>query len=421
MTNPKLRFRFRSADGALFEDWKSVKVGDIAETCGGGTPTTGNLSYWDGSIQWLTPTEINSKYVHASERTLTLQGLKNSSAKLLPKGAIVLTTRATLGACSINNFEGDVCTNQGFQSLIGKPSVDSEFLYYIVTSQRFQRELKKKASGSTFLEVSPSNLKKISVAIPSKQEQCRVADFFSALDEKITLAERKLSALQKLKSGLMQKIFSQEIRFKQQDGTDFGEWKKLNFFEVVDSLNDCRGRPIAKYGREWLTEKTEYLALSALNVKEYGIDYSVEPHYGDKELYEKWMAGRELHQGQVLLTTEAPAGVVMQIPDNKKYILNQRVVALNANFKVVTEDFLAFLLRSPEVQRDIRKLSSGGTAIGVSQKSLRGLFVQVPVSKEEQSQIAAVLSAVSEQLCLASKKVDWLKQQKQAFMQQMFV
>lgn len=194
MKNPKLRFR--SADGSLFEDWKSVKVGDIAETCGGGTPATGNLSYWDGSIQWLTPTEINTKYVHASERTITQQGLKNSSAKLLPKGAIVLTTRATLGACSINNFEGDVCTNQGFQSLIGKSSVDSEFLYYIVASQRFQRELKKKASGSTFLEVSPSNLKKIIVAIPSKQEQCRVADFFSTLDEKIALAERKLTALQ---------------------------------------------------------------------------------------------------------------------------------------------------------------------------------------------------------------------------------
>ena len=62
MTNPKLRFR--SADGSLFEDWKSVKVGDIAETCGGGTPATGNASYWGGSIQWLTPTEINTKYVH---------------------------------------------------------------------------------------------------------------------------------------------------------------------------------------------------------------------------------------------------------------------------------------------------------------------------------------------------------------------
>lgn len=419
MKNPKLRFR--AADGSPFEEWKPVKVGDIAETCGGGTPATGNASYWGGSIQWLTPTEINTKYVHSSERTITQDGLRNSSAKLLPKGAIVLTTRATLGACSINNFQGDVCTNQGFQSLIGKSSVDSEFFYYLVASKRFQKELEKKASGSTFLEVSPGNLKKIVVALPCKQEQDKIAQFFSTLDEKIALAERKLTALQTLKSGLMQKIFSREIRFKQENGTAFGEWRKFNFFEVVDSLNDCRGRPISKYGREWLTEKTEYLALSALNVKEYGIDYAVEPHYGDKELYEKWMDGRELHQGQVLLTTEAPAGVVMQVPDNKKYILNQRVVALNANLEVVTEDFLAFLMRSPKVQRDIRKLSSGGTAIGISQKSLRGLFVQVPISKEEQNRIAAVLSAVDERIGLAIKKVSLLKQQKQAFLQQMFV
>lgn len=133
-------FRFKKKDGSPFEPWESFTVGDLAQVVGGGTPSTLNPDYWDGDIYWLTPTEINSKYVHASNRKITLNGLNNSSAKLLPKRAILLTTRATLGACSINNQDNPVCTNQGFQSLVCKNFVDNEFLYYVITEKAFQNQ-----------------------------------------------------------------------------------------------------------------------------------------------------------------------------------------------------------------------------------------------------------------------------------------
>ena len=199
--------RFKSKNGNNFGDWKKLKIDDVATIQGGGTPSTQIAEYWNGEIQWMTPTEINSKYVHNSLRTITKLGLANSSAKLLPKGSILLTTRATIGACSINNFDGDVCTNQGFQSLICKNNIISEFLYYSINRPEFQKEMKKIASGSTFLEVSPSNLKKITLQIPSIEEQKRISDFFSIFDKKINLIKLKINALKQIKQGLMQQMF----------------------------------------------------------------------------------------------------------------------------------------------------------------------------------------------------------------------
>ena len=199
--------RFKREDGSSFLDWIDVTVGDVAETCGGGTPSTGNEDFWGGDIQWLTPTEINSKYVHASKRTITDAGLKNSSAKLLPKEALVLTTRATVGACSINQFEGRVCTNQGFQSLICNAKVIPEFLYYVICSEKFQKAMLTNASGSTFLELSPKNLMKLPIEIPCQQEQRKIVAVLSELDKKIVIAEKHIDLLKLQKQAFMQQMF----------------------------------------------------------------------------------------------------------------------------------------------------------------------------------------------------------------------
>lgn len=188
-------------------EWQVTTIREVTSICGGGTPSTSNLTYWNGDIQWLTPTEINSKFVHNSKRTITESGLKNSSAKLLPQGALLLTTRATLGACSINNFDGPICTNQGFQSLIPNDKIVGEYLYYVIQSPPFQKEMHTRASGSTFLEISPSNLKSIKIPLPSLKEQGIIADFLSSLDTKIELIEKRIQTTKKLKQALLQQMF----------------------------------------------------------------------------------------------------------------------------------------------------------------------------------------------------------------------
>lgn len=199
--------RFKNEDGYFFDSWESYTVGELVDVIGGGTPSTQNPDYWDGDIYWLTPTEINSKYVHSSNRKITFDGVKNSSAKLLPKGALLLTTRATLGACSINNQDNPVCTNQGFQSLVCKDGVDNEFMYYVVTDSAFQKAMIQRASGSTFLEISSKNLKGILIHLPSLEEQRQIATLLSSLDKKIDCLKQRVKALKTQKASFMQQMF----------------------------------------------------------------------------------------------------------------------------------------------------------------------------------------------------------------------
>lgn len=169
-------------------------------------------------------------------------------------------------------------------------------------------------------------------------------------------------------------------------------WEQRKLLDCIQKITDFRGRTPKKLGMDW--SETGYLALSALNVKDGYIDFSQDVHYGDQALYDKWMTGNELHKGQVLFTTEAPMGNVAQIPDNRRYILSQRTIAFDAKSDLITENFLATILRTPTVFASLTALSSGGTAKGVSQKSLATVDIILPVSLEEQEQLASMFAGI---------------------------
>src|SRR5699024_2583646 len=144
--------------GLIPEDWNIKTIGEIAQVKGGETPSTRINKYWNGTINWFTPTEIGqSKYVLKSKRKITFDGLNNSSAQLLPIGTMLLTSRGGRGDLAILKEESN--TNLGFQSLIASKDQDNEFLYYLMLTS--EDKLLEKASGSTFLEISPNNVKSI--------------------------------------------------------------------------------------------------------------------------------------------------------------------------------------------------------------------------------------------------------------------
>ena len=174
---------------------------------GGGTPDTTVQEYWNGGIQWFTPSEIGkNKYTDKSERTITQDGLNNSSAKVLPINTILLSTRATIGESSIAKTE--CCTNQGFQSLIANEEITCyEYLYYLVAT--LKKELIRKSCGSTFLEISANEVRKIKTFIPSLEEQRKVASLLALLDERIATQIKIIEDLKKLKSAIRAKLFSQ--------------------------------------------------------------------------------------------------------------------------------------------------------------------------------------------------------------------
>ena len=205
-------------------EWKSKFINDLASVVGGGTPDTSVKSFWDGNIQWFTPSEIGkNKYVDSSLRTITEEGLNNSSAKLLPPHTILLSSRATVGECSLSLKE--CATNQGFQSLIAQ-SCDTNFLYYLIQTKK--KDLIRKACGSTFLEISANEVRKIQVKIPYDNEQKKIADFLSLIDERIFTQNKIIEDLKKLKSAIIDKLYS---------STNGEIYSFRQLFEVVNEKN----------------------------------------------------------------------------------------------------------------------------------------------------------------------------------------
>ena len=202
---PHLRFPEFSGE------WNKYTINDLATVVGGGTPDTTVKSYWGGDIQWFTPSEIGkNKYVDFSKRTITRDGLDNSSAKLLPLHTILLSSRATVGECSIASNE--CTTNQGFQSLIAK-QCNIDFLYYLIQTKK--KDLIRNACGSTFLEISANEIRKIKVAVPVQNEQEQIAKLLSLIDERIATQNKIIEKLQSLIKGLrvccMQRVYGNNV------------------------------------------------------------------------------------------------------------------------------------------------------------------------------------------------------------------
>ncbi|HGC5985496.1 restriction endonuclease subunit S [Enterococcus faecalis] len=315
--------------------------------------------------------------------------------------------------------------------LLKAPFWTVDTLFYAVPKQnidlQFSLSIFKKINWKKFDEstgvpsLSKTVINSVGASVPSYEEQQKIGSFFKQLDETIALHQHKLDLLKETKKGFLQKMFPKngakvpEVRFP-----GFTEdWEERKFFDNIKKTIDFRGRTPKKLGMDWST--SGYLALSALNVKNGYIDPSADAHYGDQELYDRWMTGKELYKGQVLLTTEAPMGNVAQVPDNKKYILSQRTIAFDVNSDKITDDFLAVLLRSPKSFSELSALASGGTAKGVSQKSLSQFKVILPTDLDEQFKIGMFFKQLDNTIALHQRKLDLLKETKKGFLQKMFV
>ena len=226
---PHLRFPEFSGE------WNKYTINDLATVVGGGTPDTTVKSYWGGDIQWFTPSEIGkNKYVDFSKRTITRDGLDNSSAKLLPLHTILLSSRATVGECSIASNE--CTTNQGFQSLIAK-QCNIDFLYYLIQTKK--KDLIRNACGSTFLEISANEIRKIKVAVPVQNEQEQIAKLLSLIDERIATQNKIIEDLKKLKSAISLKMLHSDSwkQFKIKDIASIGRGRVISSVEISQQDN----------------------------------------------------------------------------------------------------------------------------------------------------------------------------------------
>jgi len=165
----------------------NVKLSDIGEVVGGSTPSTKNIDNYDGNIAWITPKDLagyNKVYISSGERNITEAGFKSCSTKMLPKNSVLFSSRAPIGYVAIS--ENDLCTNQGFKSIIPNEKVDYKFLYYLLKHNKDY--IASKGSGSTFKEVSGSVMKGIELSIPKDiNDQRRISKVLFDIDKKIEL------------------------------------------------------------------------------------------------------------------------------------------------------------------------------------------------------------------------------------------
>ena len=197
---PEIRFK------GFTDPWEQRKLGDIADIVGGGTPSTNNADYWDGDIDWYAPAEIGDKiFVDSSERKITKEGFENCSAKLLPAGSVLFTSRAGIGKMAILRKES--CTNQGFQSIVPhEGELDSYFIFS--RSDELKNYGETVGAGSTFVEVSGKQMSNMNLMMPkSYSEQIVIGKYFSQLDDLITLHQRELEKIQNIKKAMLEKMF----------------------------------------------------------------------------------------------------------------------------------------------------------------------------------------------------------------------
>lgn len=174
-----------------------VKLEDVAEVCGGSTPSRREPAYFGGGICWATPTDVtalNSLYIHGTKESLTQLGLDSSSAKLMPAGAVLLTSRATIGFTTVSKVP--ISTNQGFVNFVCGPKLVPEYLAYWLRTQK--PKMLQQAGGTTFKEIGRGALRKFEIPLPSMAEQMRVVDLLTRAESVVRLrreAQQKAAEL----------------------------------------------------------------------------------------------------------------------------------------------------------------------------------------------------------------------------------
>lgn len=424
-TAPVLRFK------GFTEPWRQRKLGEIADVVDGdrGINYPSSNAFHDyGHTLFLNANNVTSNGFSFNNNQFITEDKSNSMGNgRVQLNDIVLTSRGSLGHVALYDKKiGEkypyVRINSGMLILRCNSEFHTSFILQRLKSSLGQRQIKLISFGSAQPQLTKKDVSAYLLFAPEKfLEQKKIGEFFNHIDVLVTFHQHKCEKLQEIKKGLLQKMFPAEgsdvpeIRFAGFTDT----WKQRKLLDCIEKVIDFRGRTPKKLGLDW--SDNGYLALSALNVKNGYIDFSADQHYGNQELYDRWMSGNDLKKGQVLFTTEAPMGNIAQVPHDNQYILSQRTIAFKVQENIISDDFLAVVLSSPEIQLDLKTRASGGTAKGISQKSLSEIYLRVPPKLEEQLFISKLFQGINTTITLHQRKAEKLKELKKGLLQQLFI
>ena len=371
-------------------EWNKYTINDLATVVGGGTPDTTVKSYWGGDIQWFTPSEIGkNKYVDFSKRTITRDGLDNSSAKLLPLHTILLSSRATVGECSIASNE--CTTNQGFQSLIAK-QCNIDFLYYLIQTKK--KDLIRNACGSTFLEISANEIRKIKVAVPVQNEQEQIAKLLSLIDERIATQNKIIEDLKKLKSAIIEIEYTPNAKTTSHIGDVIEQISKRNKNNAIQNVLSVSNRQ----GFIKQSDQFENRNVASEDTSNYKIveknDFAFNP--------------ARINVGSIARLTTLEKGIVSPM-----YICFRTQ-------ENVAPKYIDFFFESKHFYCEIQKRLEGSVRQCLSFEGLCNIPISLP-SFEMQQRIGKRLFTLGQKIKTETDLLELLNKQKQYLLRQMFI
>lgn len=387
---PKRRFKnFRNTEG-----WKYCELGEVANIIGGGTPSTNRKEYWDGDIDWYSPVEIgNQIYVDSSQKRISKIGLEKSSARILPIGTVLFTSRAGIGNTAILAKEG--ATNQGFQSIVPhKNQLDTYFIYS--RTHELKQYGEKNGAGSTFVEVSGRQMAKMPMLIPSLEEQKQIGEFSKKLDHLITLHQRKLEKTKALKFAYLSEMFPAEGEKKpRRRFVGFTEdWEQKAISDLADRYDNLRV-PITSFNRI----------------------YGKTPYYGANGIQD-YVEGFT-HDGEFILVAEDGANDLDDYPIHYsmgKIWVNNHAHVLKAKSKIADNMFLMNAMK----HMNIKPYLVGGGRAKLNADVMMKITIKVP-KLEEQEFISIFFSNLNNVIIQHQSKLDKLQKLKKAYLNEIFV
>lgn len=404
---PDIRFKGFTAE------WSEQTLGDCADIIGGGTPSTSNKEYWDGNIDWYSPAEIGVKiFADGSQRKITQLGLKESSAKILPIGTVLFSSRAGIGATAILAKEGT--TNQGFQSIVPhREQLDSYFIFSRTN------ELKKygetNGAGSTFIEISGKQMANMPIHNPEYDEQKTIGNYFQNIDRLIVSSQAKLDKLKTIKKACLEKMFPRngsnipEIRFK-----GFAEeWSKDPIGNMGNPFNGLTGKTKEDFGHG----RAKFITY--MNVFSNPISNLTQTE--NVEIDNKQ---NSVIYGDILFTvsSETPEEVGM----SSVWLSNEENVYLNSFcfgyrlYKPKYSYFMAYVLRSKYMRKKIAILAQGISRYNISKGKVMEIDLPFPKYDEQQA-IGNYFRDIDKLITLTEQKIEKLKNIKKACLDKMFV
>jgi type I restriction enzyme, S subunit len=404
-------------------EWKTVKLGNVTEIISGyafksedfqakGIPVikianikNGHVSIEEGNTEYLDPyfiKKINKKFI-----------VEKGDVLISLTGSHLTQPNSVVGRVAQYRYNSVSFLNQraGKLKIIDSENCINSYLYYFLVTHSMRQEIALLAHGAANqANVSPKDIEKLKVRIPSLNVQKKIAAVLSAYDDLIENNDRRITLLEKMAEEIYREWFVR-LRFPGFDRATFHKgipegWEMVQLGDIVKDIIDYRGITPGKLNSDWQNEGIA--ALSALNVKKGKLIRIEDSKCVSDELFEKWMR-KKLDRLDILLTSEAPLGEVYILMKKEKYVLSQRLFAIRANPKKIQPIYLYYYLLCEVGQYELTSKATGSTVGGIRQALLRKVEILKPTNLF-QEKFASIAEPILEDIYKLWNKNNLLKQ-----------